>query len=94
MDEFALDHERELWEALNDNPDWYFMVTSAVSVDGQVAILFSKRPTVPFKREAQLSLVNDMIQEIRLQAGLQGIIVMADPKALWMAGWSNHGAAG
>lgn len=91
MDEFAAEHEQELLEELNANPEWYFIVTAACSVSGQVAILFSKREELPLKEDSRLQVASDMIQEIRMQAGLQGIIIMSDPKALWMAGWSKHG---
>lgn len=91
MDEFVLEHERELLEELNYNPEWFYMVTATVSVGGRAAVMFSKREQMPLKLDAQLQVVSDMIQEIRMQAGMEGIIVMGDPYAYWAAGWSHHG---
>ncbi len=91
MDEFVIEHERELLEELNYNNEWFFLVSAVVSVDGQAAVLFSKRDRMPLKMDARVNVVGDMIQEIRMKSAMEGILVMGDPYAHWSAGWSKHG---
>jgi len=93
MTDFAEAHERELLEALNADPLWLFIVTCALVVDGQVAIVYAKRDELSLNPFIRLLVIPDMVQEIRMKAGLEGIVVMADPKAYWQAGWSHYGSA-
>jgi hypothetical protein len=94
MSDFAQVHEVELLEALNETEGWSFVVSAVVVADSRPAFIFSKRNELPINKEERVTTCESMVQEIRMQAAMNDIVVMADPYAHWSAGWSYSGDIG
>lgn len=92
MGELAVEHEIVLLAALNDNPEWQFMVTCAAITDQGPAIVYAKRSIMPTNEDERLTEFYAMVTEMKLKAAMSGLVLSALPFALWEAGWAKLGA--
>lgn len=88
----AEENEHALLAALNENPDWSFLVTCcAITAEGPM-IAFAKRATMPMNDVDRAQEGHSAIQELKMKAFLAGVAVSQLPHALWEAGWARIGS--
>lgn len=91
LDELVSRSEPDVVAALNEVDEWVYVLSAVVIVDTRPAFIFSKRQQMPLSEEARLNEILMMVDEVKLQAALNKIIVGGDPHAYWSAGWAFAG---